>query len=77
MDDDIIYKKLNFKARRGMKETTYIVNRIINDYERLSSNEIKELEELLDLNDQEMFDLIFKDNLNFEKRFPNIKRYVK
>ena len=37
-----------------MKETTYIANKIINDYERLSSNEIKELEELLDLNDQEM-----------------------
>ena len=60
-----------------MKETTHIVNKIINDYERLSSNEIRELEELLDLNDQEMFDLIFKDYLNFEKRFPNIKRYVK
>ena len=60
-----------------MKETTHIVNKIINDYERLSSNEIRELEELLDLNDQEMFDLIFKDNLNFKKRFPNIKRYVK
>ena len=50
-----------------MKETTHIVNKIINDYERLSSNEIRELEELLDLNDQEMFDLIFKDNLIFEK----------
>ncbi len=60
-----------------MKETTYIANKIIDDYEKLSSNEKKELEELLDLNDQEMFDLIFKDNLNFEKRFPNIKRYVK
>ncbi len=60
-----------------MKETTFIANKIIDDYEKLSSNEKKELEELLDLNDQEMFDLIFKDNLNFEKRFPNIKRYVK
>ena len=77
MTEDIIYKKLNFKARRGMKETTFIANKIIDDYEKLSSNEKKELEELLDLNDQEMFDLIFKDNLNFEKRFPNIKRYVK
>jgi len=77
MTEDIIYKKLNFKARRGMKETTYIANKIIDDYEKLSSNEKKELEELLNLNDQEMFDLIFKDNLNFEKRFPNIKRYVK
>ena len=60
-----------------MKETTHIINKIMNDYERLSLNEIRELEELLDLNDQEMFDLIFKDNLNFKKRFPNIKRYVK
>tara|TARA_Y100001970_G_scaffold95251_1_gene120018 strand:+ start:1356 stop:1589 length:234 start_codon:yes stop_codon:yes gene_type:complete len=77
MDDDIIYKKLNFKARRGMKETTQIINKIMSDYKNLSLKEIAELEELLDMNDQEIFDLIFKDNLRFQKKFPNIKRYAK
>ena len=77
MDDDIIYKKLNFKARRGMKETTQIINNIMSDYKNLSLKEIAELEELLEMNDQEMFDLIFKDNLRFQRKFPNIKRYAK
>tara|TARA_A100001388_G_C28764450_1_gene499851 strand:+ start:1283 stop:1516 length:234 start_codon:yes stop_codon:yes gene_type:complete len=77
MDDDIIYKKLNFKARRGMKETTQVINNIMSDYKNLSLKEIAELEELLEMNDQEMFDLIFKDNLRFQRKFPNIKRYAK
>ncbi len=76
MKEDIIYKKLNFKARRGMKETTHVVNKIMNNYKNLSLSEKEELEELLDMNDQDLFDLIFKDNLNFKKKFPNIKRYV-
>ena len=76
MAEDIIYKKLNFKARRGMKETTHVINRIMNNYENLSSNEKQELEKLLDMNDQDLFDLIFKDNLSFKEKFPNIKRYI-
>ncbi len=60
-----------------MKETTQIINKIMSDYKNLSLKEIAELEELLDMNDQEIFDLIFKDNLRFQKKFPNIKRYAK
>ena len=48
----------------------------MNNYKSLSLNEKEELEKLLDMNDQDLFDLIFKDNLNFKKKFPNIKRYV-
>tara|TARA_B100000214_G_C23924516_1_gene607670 strand:- start:442 stop:675 length:234 start_codon:yes stop_codon:yes gene_type:complete len=77
MEEDIIYKKLNFKARRGMKETTHVMKKIISNYKQLSLNEIEELETLLEMSDQDLFDLIFKDYLNFEKKFPNIKRYVK
>ena len=77
MTEDIIYKKLNFKARRGMKETTHVMKKIISNYKQLSLNEIEELETLLEMSDQDLFDLIFKDYLNFEKKFPNIKRYVK
>ena len=59
-----------------MKETTQVINNIMSDYKNLSLKEIAELEELLEMNDQEMFDLIFKDNLKFpKKKFPNIKRY--
>tara|TARA_A100001037_G_scaffold268835_1_gene262586 strand:+ start:1304 stop:1537 length:234 start_codon:yes stop_codon:yes gene_type:complete len=76
MAEDIIYKKLNFKARRGMKETTHVINKIMNNYENLSSNEKQELEKLLEMNDQDLFDLIFKDNLSFKEKFPNIKRYT-
>ena len=60
-----------------MKETTQVINNIISDYKNLSLKEIAELEELLEMNDQEMFDLIFKDNLRFQRKFPNIKRYAK
>jgi succinate dehydrogenase flavin-adding protein (antitoxin of CptAB toxin-antitoxin module) len=49
----------------------------MSDYKNLSLKEIAELEELLEMNDQEMFDLIFKDNLRFQRKFPNIKRYAK
>ena len=59
-----------------MKETTHVVNKIMNNYKSLSLSEKEELEELLDMNDQDLFDLIFKDNLNFKKKFTNIKRYV-
>jgi len=48
----------------------------MNNYENLSSNEKQELEKLLDMNDQDLFDLIFKDNLSFKEKFPNIKRYT-
>ncbi len=60
-----------------MKETTQVINKIMSDYKNLSLKEIAELEELLEMNDQEMFDLIFKDNLRFQRKFPNIKRYAK
>ncbi len=59
-----------------MKETTHVINKIMNNYENLSSNEKQELEKLLDMNDQDLFDLIFKDNLSFKEKFPNIKRYT-
>ena len=59
-----------------MKETTHVVNKIMNNYKSLSLSEKEELEELLDMNDQDLFDLIFKYNLNFKKKFQNIKRYV-
>ena len=42
------------------RETTHVINRIMKNYENLSSDEKQELEKLLDMNDQDLFDLILK-----------------
>ena len=55
MESDLTFKKLNFKARRGMKETTEILKRIFAEYQTLSKVQKEELEDLLNLNDQEIF----------------------
>ena len=49
-----------------MKETTQIINKILCNYKNLSVDEKNELEELLDLNDQDLFDILFKDTLKFD-----------
>ena len=49
---------------------------ILGGFKLLAENMPKGPILLLDMNDQDLFDLIFKDNLNFKKKFPNIKRYV-
>ena len=47
MESDLTFKKLNFKARRGMKETTEILKRIFAEYQTLSRVQKEELEDLL------------------------------
>jgi len=76
MTGDLIFKKLNFKARRGMKETTEILKRIFAEYQLLTNTQKNELEKLLDLNDQEIFDLIFKKKEDFEIKFPTLKKFI-
>ena len=76
MENDLTFKKLNFKARRGMKETTEILKRIFADYQTLSKVQKEELEDLLNLNDQEIFDLIFKQRDAFENKFSSLKNFL-
>ena len=76
MENNLILKKLNFKARRGMKETTEIIKRIITEYQTLSKVQKEELEDLLNLNDQEIFDLIFKQRDVFETKFSSLKNFL-
>ena len=76
MECDLTFKKLNFKARRGMKETTEILKRIFAEYQTLSKVQKGELEELLNLNDQEIFDLIFKKREVFENKFFSLKNFL-
>tara|TARA_B100000927_G_scaffold21282_1_gene16243 strand:+ start:996 stop:1229 length:234 start_codon:yes stop_codon:yes gene_type:complete len=76
MSDDLLFKKLNFKSRRGMKETTFIVKRFIDGFSSMNKQQKDELWLLLELNDQELFDLIFKKKDQFAERFPHLKNFA-
>lgn len=58
-----------------MKETTEILKRIFAEYQTLSKVQKEELEDLLNLNDQEIFDLIFKQRDAFENKFSSLKKF--
>ena len=76
MDDNLLLKKLNFKSRRGMKETTFVVKKLIVGFKSMDTRQKEELAELLDLNDQELFDLVFKNKKLFSDRFPKLKNLL-
>ena len=59
-----------------MKETTEILKRIFAEYQTLSRVQKQELEDLLNLNDQEIFDLIFKQRDAFENKFSSLKNFL-
>lgn len=59
-----------------MKETTEILKRIFAEYQTLSKAQKEELEDLLNLNDQEIFDLIFKQRDAFENKFSSLKNFL-
>ena len=50
-----------------MKETTFVVKKLIAGYQDMYANQKDELNKLLDLNDQELFDLIFKNKRLFSE----------
>ena len=76
MNNDLLLKKLNFKSRRGMKETTFVVKKLIVGFKSMDTKQKEELAELLDLNDQELFDLVFKNKKLFSDRFPKLKKFA-
>ena len=59
-----------------MKETTEILKRIFAESQTLSKVQKEELEDLLNLNDQEIFDLIFKQRDAFENKFSSLKNFL-
>ena len=59
-----------------MKETTEILKRIFAEYQTLSKVQKEELEDLLNMNDQEIFDLIFKQRDAFENKFSSLKNFL-
>jgi succinate dehydrogenase flavin-adding protein (antitoxin of CptAB toxin-antitoxin module) len=76
MDNELLIKKLNFKSRRGMKETTFVVKNFLKNFSKMSVDEKSELIELLEMNDQDLFDLIFKKKELFVSKFPNLKKFA-
>lgn len=59
-----------------MKETTFVVKKLIVDFEDMDNMQKEELHELLELNDQELFDLVFKNKRLFSEKFPKLKNLL-
>ncbi len=59
-----------------MKETTFIVKKFIDGFSSMNKGQKDELWLLLELNDQELFDLIFKKKDQFAERFPHLKNFA-
>ncbi len=59
-----------------MKETTFVVKKLILDFEDMDNMQKEELHELLELNDQELFDLVFKNKKLFSEKFPKLKNLL-
>jgi len=59
-----------------MKETTFIVKKFIDGFSSMNKQQKDELWVLLELNDQELFDLIFKKKDQFAERFPHLKNFA-
>ena len=76
MDNELLIKKLNFKSRRGMKETTFVIKIFLKNFSKMNIDEKTELIELLEMNDQDLFDLIFKKKELFVSKFPNLKKFA-
>lgn len=59
-----------------MKETTFVVKKLIAGFKDMDANQKDELNKLLDLNDQELFDLILKNKKLFSEKFPKLKKFA-
>ncbi len=59
-----------------MKETTFVVKNFLKNFSKMNVDEKTELIELLEMNDQDLFDLIFKKKELFVSKFPNLKKFA-
>ena len=73
----LLIKKLNFKARRGMKETSEILCKLLDSINAFTDIELNQLECLLNYDDQYLFDLFFKQKDKFNEEFHDLKKYLK
>tara|TARA_B100000963_G_scaffold50373_1_gene38500 strand:- start:448 stop:684 length:237 start_codon:yes stop_codon:yes gene_type:complete len=75
MNKALLIKQLNFKARRGMKETSRVVKSFIDQIDDMNAEDLLELKKFIDLDDQKMFDYIFKQREIFFNDFSKLKKY--
>lgn len=60
---DLTYKRLRFKARRGMLELDLTLQKYLDNHYADMSDQLKQqLEQLLDLTDPELLDLLINEN---------------
>ena len=59
-----------------MKETTEIIKKFVSSYEHLNIEQKNELSELIELDDQKIFDLFFIKKNEFELKYPNLKKMI-
>ena len=59
-----------------MKETTEIIKKFLSSYENLNIKQKNELNELIELDDQKIFDLFFIKKNEFELKYPNLKKII-
>ena len=59
-----------------MKETTEIIKKFLSSYEHLNIEQKNELSELIELDDQKIFDLFFVKKNEFELKYPNHKKMI-
>ena len=59
-----------------MKETTFVIKIFLKNFSKMNIDEKTELIELLEMNDQDLFDLIFKKKELFVSKFPNLKKFA-
>ena len=59
-----------------MKETTEIIKKFLLSYEYLNTEQKNELSELIELDDQKIFDLFFVKKNEFELKYPNLKKII-
>jgi len=60
-----------------MKETSEILDKLFNSIDKFTDNELNQLEWLLNLDDQSLFDLFFKEKDKFDEEFYDLKKYLK
>ena len=59
-----------------MKETTEIIKKFLSSYKHLNIEQKNELSELIELDDQKIFDLFFVKKNEFELKYPNLKKMI-
>lgn len=60
-----------------MKETSEILHKLFDSINEFTDKELNQLECLLNVDDQHLFDLFFKEKEKFDEEFYDLKKYLK